>query len=214
VLLGACAPSSQYLPGAAAPPRGRSRFHRFRVVVTAATPQIRHDLTQKEISRLPGAPRHLKTQGLTTIRHSMATHTRFSTAQGQSSVYAWFDEVILEVAVSSTVIHIPKEYAPGSCEYEAALAHERLHGRSARVQAAALAEKLEAALAVAEGMPTRINPVISDSFEAASARLKETVAKVVDPIYEDYEKIEAESQLALDRPDLYDAVYKECSGWK
>ena len=41
------------------------------------TAEIRRDLTLKEISRLPGAAgRGLTTQGITTIKHSLATHER------------------------------------------------------------------------------------------------------------------------------------------
>ncbi len=198
-----------------APSGGHGRFHRFHVVATAVTPEISHDLTLREVARLPGAAeRGLKTQGLTTIKHSMATHTRFSTTKGTASVYAWFDDVILEVSVSSTVIHIPKEYAPGSCEYEVVLEHERRHGRAAREQTALLAEKLEAALSSAEGLPTRFDPVIASNFDAAAETLKAAVAKVVDPVYERYEKDEAAVQAALDRPDPYDAVYRRCHDWR
>jgi hypothetical protein len=209
--LAACAPVVEDLP--AAPGAPRSRFHRFRVVVTAATPEIRSDLDLASVARLPGAAKGLKTQGLTTIKHSMATHTRFSTTKGAAPVYAWFDDVILEVSVSSIVIHIPKEYPPGTCEYEAVLAHERQHGKAARAQAAALAERLESALAAAEGLPTRFDPVIAANFDAAADVLKAAVAKVVDPVYDVYEKEEAAAQAALDRPDPYDDVYRKCSGW-
>ncbi|MBI5247792.1 MAG: hypothetical protein HY923_11495 [Elusimicrobia bacterium] len=213
LLFAACAPSITELPSPSSPSGRRSRFHRFRVTVSAATPEIRHGLSLNEIAKLPGAARGLKTQGLTIIKHSMATHTRFSTTKGAASVYAWFDDVILEVSVSSTIIHIPKEYAPDSCEYEAVLAHERLHGKSARAQAALLAEKLEATLSTSEGLPTRFDPVFASNFDAAAEKLKAEIAKVVDPVYERYEKDEAETQAALDRPDPYDAVYKKCSGW-
>lgn len=213
LLFAACTPSITELPNSSAPQGRRSRFHRFRVMVSAATPEVRHGLSLKEIAKLPGAARGLKTQGMTVIKHSMATHTRFSTTKGAASVYAWFDDVILEVSVSSTIIYIPKEYPPDSCEYEAVLAHERLHGRAARAQAALLAEKLETTLSVCEGLPTRFDPVIATNFDAAAETLKIAVAKVVDPVYERYEKDEAAVQASLDRPDPYDAVYKKCSGW-
>jgi len=214
-LLGACGPSIIERPAAGGSPSGRGKFHRFRVLATAAPVQIRRDLSQREISRLPGAAGGgLKTQGLTTIKHSLATHTRFSTATGDATVYAWFDDVILEVSVSTIVIYIPKEYAPGSCEHEIVLAHERSHGRAAREQAVLFAAELERALSTAEGLPTRFDPVISTDFDAAAARLKEAVSKIVDPVYARYEKDEAEAQAKLDRPDPYDAVYRKCTGWR
>jgi hypothetical protein len=218
LLLGACAPSiversrSDEVRGLAS---RRPRSHRFRVLAASAPVEIRRDLTQKEISRLPGAAgRGLKTQGLTTIKHSLATHTRFSTATGDSAVYAWFDDVILEVSVSSIVIHIPKEYEPGSCEYAIVLEHERLHGRAAREQAVRLGSDLERALMAAPDLPTRFEPVIAANYDTAAAKLKAAVSAIVDPVYARYEKDELEAQAALDRPDPYEAVYQKCRDWK
>jgi len=194
---------------------GAGRLHRFRVEVSAAPAEIRHDRTLKEISRMPGAAGNgLKTQGLSTIKHSMATQTRFSTAKGSKEVYAWFDDVIMEVAISSVIIHIPKEYAPGSCEYQIVLEHERGHGRAARETAVVFAGKLEAALGAATGVPTRFDPVITTDFATAAEKLREAIASIVDPVYDQYELDEAEAQRRLDRPDPYDAVYKKCDGWR
>jgi hypothetical protein len=218
LLLGACAPSIVERPrpdevrGATA---RRVQFHKFRVLATSAPVEIRRGLTLKEISRLPGAAgRGLKTQGLTTIKHSLATHTRFSTATGDAAVYAWFDDVILEVTVSSIIINIPREYAAGSCEHDIVLDHERLHGRAAREQAVRFAAELERALTGAADLPTRFEPVIASDYGTAAAQLKAAVSKIVDPVYARYEKDETEAQAALDRPDPYEAVYRKCHDWK
>lgn len=217
LLLASCAPTStdRVIIETSRPASRRGRGHHFHVRVTATPVTIRHDLALKEIARLPGAAGSgLKTQGLTTLKHSLATHTRFSTTNGTREVYAWFDDVILEVSISSDIIHIPKEYPRGSCEYEAVLQHERGHGRVARDKAVELAGNLENALATTEGLPTRFDPVISADFASAAERLKQAVAKVTDPVYDQYEKDEKRAQAALDRPDPYDAVYKRCTGWR
>ncbi len=218
LLLAACAPEiieRPLPPGPGSASVRRARFHRFRVKVAAAPTEIRHDLTLKEIARLPGAAGSgLKTQGLTTIKHSLATHTRFSTTTGTKAVYAWFEDVILEVEISSDIIHIPAEYPKGTCEYLIVLEHERGHGRVAREQAAILAGKLERTLSASEGIPTRFDPVISADFDSAAEHLKADIAKVVDPVYEQYEEDEKDAQARLDRPDPYDAVYRKCKGWK
>lgn len=216
LLAAACTPPSleRAEPGARNP--GGSRFHRFKVRTIASPEKIRHDLSLREIARLPGAAGSgLKTQGLTTIKHELATRTRFSTATGgKKGVYAWFDDVILEVAISSVIISIPREYPKGSCEYEIVLEHERGHGRTAVAQAAVLAERLEGALSAAEGLPTRFDPVVSDDIAAAAERLKSILDKVVDPHYERFEREHTAAQERLDRPDPYDAVYRKCTGWK
>lgn len=215
LMLAACGPQIIEMKPAGRPEERRSKFHRFKVQVSAVPAEIRHDLTIKEISRLPGAAGSgLKTQGLSTIKHSLATHTRFSTTTGTEAVYAWFDDVILEVAISSVIIHIPKEYPPGTCEYDSVLEHERGHGAAAREQAVLLAGELERALAASEGIPTRFDPVIAANYTAAGERLKADIAKVVNPVYDRYEEKEKAVQAALDRPDPYDAVYKRCDGWK
>jgi hypothetical protein len=217
-LCAACAPTTLELPSPELPGRpvqGRSRFHRFKVRTSAVPAEIRRGLSREEVSRLPGAAGSgLQTQGLTTIKHSLATHTRFSTAKGTKAVYAWFDDVILEVSVSSDIIHIPREYPPGSCEYQAVLEHERGHGRVAREMAMALAGRLERALMASDRIPTRFDPVISPDFAMAAEHLKEDVAKIVDPIYDRFEAEHKAAQEKLDRPDPYDAVYRKCSGWR
>ncbi len=197
-------------------PRGTAgRFYRFRVSASAAPLEIRRDLALKEIAGLPGAARRgLKTQGITIIKHELATHTSFKTSIGDTAVSAWFDDVILDVRVASTVIHVPREYPPGTCEHDAVLAHERGHGRYARVHAAQLARDLEDALSRAEGLPTRSSPMIATDYASVAEELKRALSRVVDPIYARFEKEEAEGQARLDRPDPYDAVYRRCSNWK
>ena len=111
-------------------------------------------------------------------KHSLATHTRFSTAKGSKEVYAWFDDVILEVSISSVIIHIPKEYPVGSCEYEAVLAHEREHGKLARENAADLAGEIEAEISWAPGMPTRKNPMESPDHSAVEEILKASISRI------------------------------------
>jgi hypothetical protein len=216
LLFSACAPPKpavQHLPVPHRAPR-RSTY-RFRVLATTVPNEIRHDLSLSEIARLPGAVGSgLKTQGLTTIRHSMATRTRFETATRSLFVKAWFDDVIVEVSISSVVIYIPKEYPEGSCEYNAVLEHERGHGKLARENAADLAGEIEAEISWATGLPTRKNPMESPDHSAVEEILKDSLSRITDPIYKRYEEVEMREQAALDRPDPYDAVYRKCWNWK
>lgn len=216
--LAGCAPSVVETAAPGAPvQRGRARFYRFHVLATASPVVIRRDLALEEIAKMPGAAgKGLKTQGLTLIKHALATHTSFKTSTGEAdtAVSAWFDDVILEVSVSSTVIFIPREYPPGTCEYETVLIHEREHGKYARVHAAAFARELEDALSHAGGLPTRSSPIVSTDYAAVADALKTALGRVVDPVYARYEKEEVKGQDDLDRPDPYDAVYRRCSGWR
>ena len=193
----------------------RKVSRRFRVLATTVPNEIRHDLSLSEIAQLPGAAGSgLRTQGLSTIKHSLATHTRFKTVAGGEMVKAWFDDVILEVEIASVIIHIPKEYPEGSCEYEAVLAHERGHGRLARENAAELAGELEAEISLAGGLPTVSNPMESPDYSAVEDILRSSINRIINPIYERYEREERRGQAALDHPDPYDAVYRKCTGWK
>lgn len=216
LLFSACAPTKtavENLPVAHRAPR-RSTY-RFRVLATTVPNEIRHDLSLREIANLPGAVgSDLKTQGLTTIRHSLATHTRFETTTRSLFVRAWFDDVIVEVSISSVIIHIPKEYPEGSCEYGAVLVHEREHGKLARENAADLAGEIEAEISWAAGLPTRKNPMESPDHSAVEEILKASLSRITDPIYERYELDEKRKQAALDRPDPYDAVYRKCRNWQ
>ena len=218
LLFAACVPPQsnvQHLPVAHRAPRSRRSAYRFRVLATTVPNEIRHDLGLREIALLPGATgSDLRIQGLTTIRHAVATHTRFETATRSLFVKAWFDDVIVVVSISSVIIHIPLEYPEGSCEYEAVLAHEREHGKLARENAADLAGEIEAEISWATGLPTRKNPMESPDHTAVEDILKASISRITDPIYERYELDEKREQAALDRPDPYNAVYRKCRDWK
>jgi len=56
--------------------------------------------------------------------------------------------------------------------------------------------------------------VITTDFAAAAEQLKAAIATIAGPIYDRYEKDDAEAQERLDHPDPYDAVYRKCSGWR
>lgn len=210
LLLAACAPSKIDRPASS-----RGRFHRFRVKATAAPNSIRHDLGLSEIARLPGGlSNSLHTQGVTAIRHGMATKTKFSSSTGDEAVSVWFDDVILEVSITSVTVYMPREYPVGSCEYLNVLEHERGHARAAREQAVYLASRLERTLGESAVLATPSDPVIADDYASAVAALKASIARIVDPVYAQYEKDAQAAQAALDAPALYAAVYRRCNGWK
>ncbi|MBI3288494.1 MAG: hypothetical protein HYZ74_03130 [Elusimicrobia bacterium] len=194
-------------------PFSRASRH-FRVVSRAAPVVIRRDLDLSQVARLPGAAGSgLRTQGLTVIRHSLATHTNFRSEVGGTAITAWFDDVILELSVSSTTIYIPKEYREGTCEYNAVLQHERGHARLGREHAAAAARELEAALASAD-LPTRAAPLVSVDYLAVAATLKASLGRIIDPVYKSYEAEDIRRQALLDEPDPYLSVYQACKGWR
>jgi len=118
------------------------------------------------------------------------------------------------VSLASVTIHIPREYAQGSCEHGMILAHERLHAEQAQRSLASVGLELEEALSWAEDLPDRTHPITAPDFAAAADALRARVARVVDPIYARYEKQEAERQAELDWPDPYEAVYRACKDWK
>lgn len=213
--LAACAPGAPYVPDRMPEDRPRPRrTTRFKVATASAPMRVRHDLSRAEIAELPGAKgSRLKTQGLTLVKRSLATHTRFSTSNDERTVRAWFDDVIVTLSVASITIFIPKEYAKGSCEYKAVLEHERGHGRIAMERAAVAAKRLEDALAHAKDLPERAAPIEADSHDAAAKALQEKVQSVLGPVYDRFEDDLEAAQASHDRPDPYDEVYRRCKDW-
>ncbi len=153
-------------------------------------------------------------QGLTEVEHQLAFRTRVNmeTARGRACV--WFDEVKVDLTPASIQIFVPREYADGTCEYDAVLAHEREHERVHRERLTAAAAEIKEALASAKWLPARGNPLETHDRASAEAELNAKIRKVVTPAYDKYKEDLATAQADLDRPELYQWVSKRCAGWK
>jgi hypothetical protein len=193
---------------------GKADSIRSRVRSVVAKPAVRRDLGARAIARLPGAARGARVQGLTLIRRSMAVRQTYSTDSDASTVSAWLDEVDVTISLSPITIYIPKEYPEGSCEHKALMAHEAEHARVAAAAAAAAARELERVFARASELPSRERPIVASHPAEVVKALKLAVDKILDPVYERFEKDLDREQAELDEPAGYDKLFSRCAGWR
>lgn len=214
LLLAACGKSEPSNDAACPHQPGADRSDFIRVTGDFPPTVLRRDLDLAALAVESGGAGGVRPQGLTSVGHQLRFRSRVNaeTARGRSCV--WFDQVTVDLTPSSVQIFVPKEYADGSCEYDAILVHEREHERVHRERLTAAAAEIHAALEAATWLPARGNPLETGDRDAAQAELEAKIRRVVEPVYASYKEKLALAQADLDRPDLYQWVSKRCPGWK
>lgn len=180
----------------------------IRVRAAAPPAAIRRDLSLARLAKESGMA--AGTQGLTVVGHS----TEFRLKLREERGCAWLESVDVDLSPRSVEILIPSEYAEGSCEYDAVLAHEREHERVHAEKLAEAAERVRRALAAAAWLPAKGNPLAVRDLDAAKAGLEAKARKVVVPEISLYKDELKAAQAELDSPALYRWTSQRCSGWK
>lgn len=190
----------------------RSKVSRVRAEIPPAV--LRRDLGLAQIAAETGSAGAGRAQGLTEVEHQLRFRTLVNAETTRGKTCVWFDEVLVDLTPASIQIFVPREYADGSCEYDAILVHEREHERVHRERLTAAAAEIRAALEEAKWLPARGNPLEAADRASTEAALDAKIRKVVTPVYAKYKEELASAQADLDRPELYQWVSKRCSGWK
>ena len=154
-----------------------------------------------------------QTQGLTEVEHNLAVRSRLGFS-GKAPACSWFEEVVVDLTPAAVRILAPSEYADDSCEYAAVLEHEREHERVHRELLDETASELRFALAAADWLPAKGNPIELPDRKAAEEELPKRLDKVVRPVYEKFRARLEEQQAELDKPGHYEWAKKRCKGWK
>lgn len=233
LLLSACGPSGPFddpaiTRGSAASTRrqeaagpacphdpSRDRSSVVHVRATIAPTRLRRDQDLASLARMSnGAVGSNKLQGVTVVEHQLDVRTLVRLTPSRGRACAWFDEINVDLALASVEIFVPNEYSEGSCEYDAALTHEREHERVYAERLQAAAKDIDAALTGAKWLPTHGNPLEVADQVGAKAMLNDKVRKVVTPIYDKFKEDLKGEQALLDAPALYQWVRKRCADWK
>jgi hypothetical protein len=215
----ACAVCAACKPEHSGPPcRPEAGFDRSKVikVLNANRPAVIHnDLPLSklaEMSPLIGSEKG-KLQGLTSVDHSMAVRFRPG-IEGESPACVWFEQLTVDVTPAAVDILVPSEYPPGSCEYEAVLAHEREHEAVHRELLEKTAIEVRGVLDRFADLPTRGKPAMAATRKGVEAELSTMISHEIEPAFERFKAELAERQAALDAPGTYAWVRKRCTGWK
>lgn len=111
-------------------------------------------------------------------------------------------------------IHIASNFKRGSCEYEAVIAHERQHVDILQTYAKARAPEAKSHIA---GILRRMNPVIgpihSHQIDKAQTAMQNGLQSHIEVYNEKILPELMERQKAIDTPQEYARVSRQCSNW-
>jgi hypothetical protein len=192
---------------------GFDRSASFRVHAEAPPAVLRRDLGLAALGRESGTATE-RPQGLTKVDHQVRFRSRLRVEETRAGACAWFEEAVVDLTPRSVEIFVPSDYAEGSCEYEAILAHEREHERVHAERLAAGARRVSEALAAASWLPAKGNPAAAASKPQAESELDAKLRRAVMPAVALYKEDLRAAQAELDAPALYQWTSKRCQGWK
>lgn len=186
---------------------------RVEVRVEARAAVVNHELSLREIQAKSGSKTPRGTVylvGVTRMELELGTRIESgirTTAGGEKGV--WVEGVEVRLGYRAVEIFIPREYAKGTCPYEAVLEHEQEHVERDRALLEGYAARLEKALQNVE-WPTAARPLDGFSEVEAKKRLEEALERIVKPSLEELKKKREEARAALDTRKNYEAMRHRC----
>ncbi len=194
---------------------------RYAVNVTLEVPEARlhHDRTRGQIRALSGGSAN--SIGLTIFDLGMESKidaTFLSTGEEGDDCF-WVSEVNLVFRYRSINSYVAREYAEGSCEYQATLDHENQHVRTDRAVVEKFAQEVRAALAppmeglASASFPTYARPRWNTPFRDAMQQAEDELDKILQPIYARMTQARNAAADALDTAQRYEATQRHCPNW-
>lgn len=160
-------------------------------------------------------PKGLLSQGLTVAEYRLHYSADLEGAcdKGCKAACAWVGAFTVDLTPVAVRILVPREYEPGSCEYDQLMKHEGGHDRLHRRRLSELADKMRAALAQIESEPDLVGPIEARDRKAAFDILTARMERVMRPIYDAHiASLRADNAL-LDSPAEYKRLGRACRDW-
>lgn len=109
-------------------------------------------------------------------------------------------------------VYVAREYARGSCNYNAILSHEHKHVDAARLNLQEFAPKIRMAL-TSMLIPTGREPALVNSRAEARKDVGKISDELLKPVYEEMIRSLMEAQARIDSPEEYRRVRNMCPTW-
>jgi hypothetical protein len=189
------------LPARAAPACPASK-PTVTVELNLIEPVLDNALPQPKLQQLAGRQHHYgHTLGLYRAELEVGWRARVRRSDEGREACTWVDEILITVAMPKRTIYIIRERRPGSCPYEAVLAHERKHQATDEAVLAEYRPRLqraaeEAAAALPRGAP--------------AAQLTAPIAAAMKRAFAELTEARTERQSAIDTPAEYRRVRAVC----
>lgn len=173
---------------------------------------VRNDLDRKELANLAGmaAVHDDGILGLTISRYALRALTHSTYTHTDDHVCLWVERIEAALSIPEMVVYVAREYAPGSCQYDAVMEHEREHVRITGGLLQPFARRVEADLKarMAAAMPLTAT-TLADAEIAARRHLESAMAALIGEL--EAERISANAH--LDTEDSYRHTAGRCSDW-
>lgn len=158
-------------------------------------------------SRHPGERVLGLTQSVHAFNYAAQTQTL---AVGKGRVCARLGAVRLKARFTRLKVYILRKYVPGTCQYNAVLAHEHLHVDAARQTLARHLPRIERRLgALARRMP----PAFADTTQRASNRVMARLKSSLRPAISAFERELRRMNRKIDSRVNYARFQRKCRKW-
>ncbi len=108
------------------------------------------------------------------------------------------------------MVDVAAEYRPGSCEYQAVLAHENEHVQLTRRAFESHAARLEIRL---RELAANVRPFRTNDAEGAAQGMTDRMMAGARPIMDQFKAESRRANSAIDTPESYRAVSTKCRKW-
>jgi hypothetical protein len=186
----------------------------FNVEVKVEFPEVKLDHTRSiaELGKISGAGHRQRILGLMKpdFRLRSLPRSEGMTSGGQFCFWISGFEVVLRY--SQIDVYVAREYAAGSCPYDAILEHEMEHVAVARRNVEVFGPRIREALK-AGSVPTAQTPIIVASAADAARDVQEITRENLEPVYRSMLLAQRAAQAVVDSPPSRARVFAKCSDW-
>ena len=182
----------------------------YDIEVEATTPKARldHSKSAAEIQAIAG--RNILGMHSTRLRPRLDIRPEYYPVNG--GFCYWIASVHLEVVSESPYVLIPREYARGSCNYQAILMHEDKHAVVAKRVIRDFAQDFESPL-TSLAIPKHHSPVFTEDITERYQQDIDTIWELLMPTFEELVAYMDREQAKVDTEAEYRRVHAKCTTW-
>ena len=148
--------------------------------------------------------------GMTEIRIDSGINVRFQGAPRGQSTCVSVSKVEVRFGLKNHIVHVPREYARGSCQFRFVMRHEMAHvdvnRRTVRKYATVLKNEMRSALRRTGAVAA---PTMVQGQNAQTAVIQKVLDDVTARFYAERERLHA----VIDQPGGKYAAGNQCRGW-
>jgi hypothetical protein len=196
----------------------RERPPLIRVTGNLLPPTYHHEYSTAQIEAMSGiqAPsRAAHEPGLTLFEYEVSSQYEMS-EKGRSAtgpLLIWAKSVGVNFSITRMEVYVSSQYARGSCQYQAVLAHENTHvainERAYKKYRALLIQ----ALGRDRALPTRDHPMRVSSEQEGEDILDRHIKGILTPLEERFQAEDKRENAKIDTPASYARTQAKCRDW-